>query len=196
MQACVETDRTLCDTQTRGQLDCVEFAISMHLIKLVMNGNISTLPSSLEPSLMKHTRELLATHMFSPPRQSFQASSSSSPSSFPPVASPLPHIVTADPYSPQTLYPTPTPSPPLPVASSSTSAITFEDSPWTPSDPGWDWDVSPVLKVEADDLFDALDPGNTGFLADDIAVEFMKNFNMKEDVLSLIWSVLSYPSFL
>jgi|SRR5882762_88782 len=45
--------RHLADTQNRGALDSIEFAIGMHLIKTLCLGQLSAIPTSLPPGLYK-----------------------------------------------------------------------------------------------------------------------------------------------
>lgn len=49
------------------------------------------------------------------------------------------------------------------------------------------WDVTPAEKANADRFFDRLDTAKRGYIEGDIAVPFMLESTLSEEVLALIW---------
>jgi len=49
------------------------------------------------------------------------------------------------------------------------------------------WDVTPADKAKADKFFDTLDAQKRGYIEGDVAVPFMIDSKLPEDVLALIW---------
>ncbi|KAI0781211.1 hypothetical protein BD413DRAFT_23939 [Trametes elegans] len=82
-------------------------------------------------------------------------------------------------------------APPLPArsAGSSTSspAFPFLQQQSTGATP--QWDVTPQEKANSDRIFDTLDTQKKGYIEGDVAVPFMLQSNLAEDVLAQVWDL-------
>lgn len=166
--------RTLCDTHDRGALDVTDFTIAMYLIQASMSDQLSSIPTSLPPGLYEQAGAVSAhgtggSMNFSPgfpqvPRQTAvqpQSTGQASP------APPLPNR----PHGPSRFAPT---IPPFPGVVPQTTG---------------QWDVTPAEKASADRFFDTLDAQRRGYIEGTVAVPFMLQSKLPEDVLAQVWSV-------
>lgn len=77
-------------------------------------------------------------------------------------------------------------APPLPARSalsSSGPAFPFVQQQTT----GAQWDVTPQEKASSDRIFDSLDTQKRGYIEGDVAVPFMLQSKLPEDVLAQVW---------
>lgn len=171
--------RNLADTQDRGALDATDFIIGMYLIQASMSGQLSFIPTSLPPGLYE------------------QASGSGG------VVS---HItgggVPISPVSPGYLHRSikgvqqqhtgpsalqaqttgPKKAPVLPVRK---PTAPMGSSPFATTQQAWD--VTPTEKATADRFFDTLDSQKLGYIEGAVAVPFMLQSNLPEEVLAQVW---------
>ncbi|KAK7043761.1 hypothetical protein VNI00_008373 [Paramarasmius palmivorus] len=173
----------LADTQDRGALDATDFAIGMYFIQGVMSGTISTLPDSLPHGLYQQAAGGSPTGgSFSP-----SATQSTFPQSRPPIQPQ---------YTGQTsiLQPQNTgmsaqkrtaPSLPARPTASSIGSSAFG----IPAPVQLQWDVTAAEKANADRYFDTLDTSKQGYIEGDVAVPFMLESKLPDDVLAHIWDL-------
>lgn len=161
---------TLCDTQDRGALDITDFTIAMYLIQASMAGQLSSIPTSISPSLYEQAGGV-SVHTTG-------GSANFSTPGFPPV--PRHNAV-----QPQ-LTGQASPVPPLPNRRLAPSRL----APTIPPFPGVaQWDVTAAEKASADRLFDTLDSQHRGYIEGDVAVPFMLLSKLPEDVLAQVWDL-------
>ncbi|KIJ17083.1 hypothetical protein PAXINDRAFT_73420 [Paxillus involutus ATCC 200175] len=171
---------TLADTQDRGALDSTDFTIAMYLIQGAMSGQLSFIPTSLPPGLYQQAGGggIIAhasggsAHPSSPGTSSFA------------VAAKQPLVQTN--FTGQSTIPPALPSrrpvpaghlpgvPPFPAAAPQATG---------------QWDVTPVGKASADRFFDTLDPHRRGYIEGDVAVPFMLQSKLPEEVLAQVWDL-------
>lgn len=171
----------------------------MYLIQLSMSGQLSFIPNSLPPGLYDQAKvDGVASH-------STGATIGSRPLS-PNMTGTFNRVSTIQPqysgspvqqqYTGQTLQPQYTGSgmktapaiPPRPAPASAN----------IPPFPGvaqqqqqqQAWDVTPTEKANSDKFYDTLDAQKRGFIEGDVAVPFMLQSKLPEDVLAQIWCVL------
>ncbi|KAL0578244.1 hypothetical protein V5O48_003739 [Marasmius crinis-equi] len=190
----------LADTQSRGALDATDFALGMYFIQGVMSKNIANLPESLPPGLYQQAQMAAA-----PISQNHTGTRSPSASSFPPNRPPIQPNYTGPASSilkPQgtgmgalsqqntgMLQPNNTGMaaqkrvpPSLPARPSASQAgSSFGGVP--------QWEVTAAEKVNSDRYFDTLDPNKNGFIEGDVAVPFMLESKLPDDVLAHIWDL-------
>ncbi|KAI0646793.1 hypothetical protein C8Q79DRAFT_587739 [Trametes meyenii] len=192
----------LADTKSRGALDATDFTIAMYLIQASMSGQLQSIPATLPPFLYDQ-----ATHGIVP--QATGDSGHISPSftgtfSSRPVQpqytgqtlSSLQPQVTGQTFSsiqPQTTgqLRSPPTAPPLPsrtaAPASSSSTFPFLQQQSTGATP--QWDVTSQEKANSDRIFDSLDTQKKGFIEGDVAVPFMLQSKLPEDVLAQVWDL-------
>ncbi|KAF8556898.1 hypothetical protein OG21DRAFT_1408041 [Imleria badia] len=170
---------SLADTQDRGSLDLTDFTIAMYLIQATMSSQLSFIPSSLPPGLYEQAGGAAVV--------AHATGSSAHPAS--PATSPLPPAVKQVPV--QTNFTgQPNIAPTLP---SRRPPVT--QTPAVPPFPGVApqatglWDVTPVEKASTDRFFDTLDPHNRGYIEGDVAVPFMLQSKLPEEVLAQVWDL-------
>ena len=174
--------RSLADTQDRGALDLTDFTIAMYLIQATMSNQLSFVPTSLPPGLYEQAGGTAvvahatgsSAHLTSPP--------GSSPS-FPPLVK-QPPVQTN--FTGQNLGPA-LPSRRPPPATQTHAIPPFPSV--APQATGL-WDVTPAEKANADRFFDTLDSHQRGYIEGDVAVPFMLQSKLSEEVLAQIWCVL------
>ncbi|KAG2149296.1 hypothetical protein DEU56DRAFT_869486 [Suillus clintonianus] len=166
---------TLCDTQDRGALDITDFTIAMYLIQASMAGQLSSIPTSISPGLYEQAGGV-SVHATG-------GSVNFSSSGFPPA----PRQIAVQPQ----LTGQASPAPPLPNRRLGPSRL----APNIPAFPGVapqstsNWDVTTAEKAGADHFFDTLDPQRRGYIEGDVAVPFMLQSNLPEDVLAQVWDL-------
>jgi epidermal growth factor receptor substrate 15 len=166
--------RNLADTQDRGSLDSVDFAIGMYFIQGVMTGKISFIPTTLPPGLYQQAGGVSNTG-------SIRSHITGGSGSFSPIGSTFAAQHTGQ--SPSVLQPDytgvqPFRAPTLP-ARPNTSALANGHTV--------DWDVTPAEKASSDRYFDTLDTQKRGFIEGDVAVPFMLKSQLPGDVLAHVW---------
>lgn len=172
--------RSLADTQDRGVLDLTDFTIAMYLVQATMSNQLSFIPTSLPPGLYEQASgAALVAHATG---SSGHPASPATSSSFTAIKQPpVQTHFTGQPNLAPTLpsrRPAPvaqTPAvPPFPSVVPQATAL---------------WDVTPVEKAGADRFFDNLDPHKRGYIEGDVAVPFMLQSKLPEDVLAQVWCV-------
>jgi epidermal growth factor receptor substrate 15 len=171
----------------------------MYLIQACMSGQLPFVPTSLPPGLYEQASgkplDGVAVH-----------STGSSSAAGPGLAGSFTSRVMSSPIQPQytgsrSLQPQTTGSasrfaapPPIlpsrPSGQSTTSAFTRPQS----AGPAPQWDVTPAEKANADRFFDQLDTSKRGFIEGDVAVPFMLQSKLSEDILAQIWYVFSFKA--
>ncbi|TFK67886.1 hypothetical protein BDN72DRAFT_888746 [Pluteus cervinus] len=174
----------LADTQDRGSLDVVDFTIGMYCIQGIMKGQISSVPSVLPPGLYQQAGgNFLPTQItggsgsFSPVASSFVQSRPSVQPQYTGQNSLQQHLTGASSQlrAPQ-LPARPTPSAAASPFSSGNGHVI-------------QWDVTPTEKVTADSWFAGLDHLNQGFIGGEVAVEFMRQSKLPDEILAKIWDL-------
>ncbi|OAX43822.1 hypothetical protein K503DRAFT_853081 [Rhizopogon vinicolor AM-OR11-026] len=166
---------SLCDTQDRGALDATDFTIAMYLIQASMSGQLSAVPTSLPPGLYEQAAGV-SVH-------GTGGSVTFGNPGFPQV----PRHTAVQPQSTGQ----PSPAPPLPNRRLGPSRL----APTIPPFPGvapqttGQWDVTSAEKASADRFFDTLDVQRRGFIEGDVAVPFMLQSKLPEDVLAQVWDL-------
>ncbi|TFK42793.1 hypothetical protein BDQ12DRAFT_676809 [Crucibulum laeve] len=182
----------LADTQDRGALDSVDFAIGMYFIQGLMSGQITFIPSNLPPGLYQQAGG-------SPAQGSIVSHMTGTGGSFSPMASTFsqrnqiqPQLTgQAQPLQPdytglsQSRAPT---LPARPAAASGIGSSAFGGRPITNSSAN-QWDVTPTEKSNADRFFDDLDSQKRGYIEGDVAVPFMLESKLSGEVLAQIWDL-------
>ena len=190
--------RTLADTKNRGSLDATDFTIAMYLIQASMSGQLQTIPPVLPPYIYEqakngvvpqatgdsgHASPSLAGGFSNRPIQSQYTGQTFS------QIQPQMTGQTLSSIQPQTTGPLRS-APQLPARSAFSSSSPFIQQQAT----GAQWDVTPQEKANSDRLFDTLDPQKRGYIEGDVAVPFMLQSNLPEEVLAQVWYVsLCYP---
>ncbi|KAI1790765.1 hypothetical protein LXA43DRAFT_1144962 [Ganoderma leucocontextum] len=187
---------TLADTKNRGSLDATDFTIAMYLIQASMSGQLETIPPTLPPFLYDQAQNGIvpqATGDSGHTSPSFTGSFTSRPLQPQYTGQALSQIQpqmtgqTLSSIQPQTTGPLrSTAAPPLPARSAlSTGSSPFIQQQTT----GAQWDVTPQEKAGSDRLFDGLDPQKRGFIEGDVAVPFMLQSKLPEEVLAQVWDL-------
>jgi epidermal growth factor receptor substrate 15 len=144
----------------------------MYLIQASMAGQLLSIPISIPPTLYEQAGGV-SVHATG-------GSANFSSPGFPPV--PRHNAV-----QPQ-LTGQASPAPPLPNRRLAPSRL----APTIPPFPGvTQWDVTTAEKAAADRFFDTLDSQHRGYIEGDVAVPFMLQSNLPEDVLAQVWSVIN-----
>lgn len=181
--------RSLADTQDRGALDSTDFAIGMYLIQASMSGQLSFIPTSLPPGLYEQASGGVTSH----------TTGSMAPISPNLTGSFNSRMGLQQQYTGQTLQsqttgqqkrappvlPSRKPTAPAPAPTPAVSAFGSTASPFQPSQPAWD--VTPAEKASADRFFETLDTQKAGYIEGEVAVPFMIQSNLPEDVLAQVW---------
>ncbi|KAI6036889.1 hypothetical protein BKA83DRAFT_684365 [Pisolithus microcarpus] len=169
----------LCDTHDRGALDSADFTIAMYLIQTVMSGKLPFIPTTLPPGLYEQASGSLtaqvtggSSHLGTPASSTFPFSPTK-----PPPVQPQFTGQGARNISPTLPSRRPAPAAQIPPFSSITAQ---------PSAP---WDITPAEKATSDRFFDTLDTLKRGYIEGDVAVPFMLQSKLPEDVLAQVWDL-------
>jgi len=152
-----------------------DFTIAMYLIQASMSGQLSSIPTSLPPGLYEQASGV-SVH-------GTGGSVTFGSLGFPQVPR---HTAVQSHSTGQA-----SPAPPLPNRRLGPSKLV----PTIPPFPGvapqtiGQWDVTAAEKASADRFFDTLDVQRRGFIEGDVAVPFMLQSKLSEDVLAQVWSV-------
>ncbi|KAI0075486.1 hypothetical protein K474DRAFT_1709004 [Panus rudis PR-1116 ss-1] len=178
----------LADTKNRGALDATDFTIAMYLVQAAMSGQLLTIPPVLPPWLYEQAKNGTDTVVSHPTGESGSFSPTSM--SFPRPISTIQPQFTGQSIQPQMtgqalkVTPTGPALPPRSVFPSSPYAVAAQTT--GQSTP---WDISPAEKANADRIFDGLDTSRRGYIEGDVAVPFMLQSGLPEDVLAQIWDL-------
>jgi epidermal growth factor receptor substrate 15 len=168
--------RYLADTQDRGALDSTDFAIGMYFIQGVMNNKISFIPTSLPPGIYHQAGGGLEP--FGPVKSHISDNSGS----FNPVLRSFFQHTGRNQCLQSDITGLPSQLK-APIVPARLSARSFTHSNgYSPS-----WDVSPTEKASSDRHFDTLDSQKQGYIEGDVAVPFMLDSTLAEEVLAEIW---------
>ncbi|KII88893.1 hypothetical protein PLICRDRAFT_40530 [Plicaturopsis crispa FD-325 SS-3] len=177
----------LADTQDRGFLDLADFTIGMYLIQATMTGQLSFIPDSLPPGLYEKAGGNppggVATHAtggsssFSPTHTGGFNTSAIKPQYTGQSASIL------QPQSTGVQYKPPAAGLPLPSRPSVIPPFPAAKNAQPP------WDVTAAEKASSDSFFDTLDTQKRGTIEGDVAVPFMLQSNLPEEVLAQVWDL-------
>jgi epidermal growth factor receptor substrate 15 len=155
----------------------------MYLIKATMSGQLSFIPTSLPPGLYDQASGTgivshgtggsgINTGSFTPTRMTQQYTGPGA----------LQAQATGQKRAPPVL-PSRKTSVPVPAPS------TFSNMASAFSTGQLAWDVTPAEKATADKFFDTLDTLKLDYIEGDVAVPFMLQSNLPEDILAQVWSV-------
>lgn len=189
--------RHLADTQDRGSLDQTDFTVAMYLIQASMSGQLPVLPTTLPPGLYEQaggrSPQAVASHATGT-SGSFSPLTGIFPSSGVRPASPLQAQYTGQgqPLKSQNTGQAFKPNPPLPSRPAvQNNGTAFGTSAFATSQA---WDVTAEEKANSDRFFEGLDAQKRGYIEGDVAVPFMVQSKLSEDVLAQIWCVTQEPS--
>ncbi|KAG7092181.1 hypothetical protein E1B28_008550 [Marasmius oreades] len=194
----------LADTQDRGTLDATDFALGMYFIQALMHKAITNLPESLPPGLYQQAQLPIASLS-----QNLTGTRSPNQSSFPQNRVPVQPQYTGQAAS--ILQPQSTG---MAVQQQSTGMLQAPNAslsapkripPTLPARPSAsqvgngafggagslssNWDVTAEEKANADRYFVTLDSTKQGFIEGDVAVPFMLESKLPDDVLAHIWDL-------
>ncbi|KAH7927735.1 hypothetical protein BV22DRAFT_1110947 [Leucogyrophana mollusca] len=172
---------SLCDTQDRGSLDSTDFTIAMYLIQACMSGQLSFVPTTLPPGLYEQAGGRHLDGVAAHSTGGSAALSSPAASSFAPKHPAVQSQLTGQLSS----------APPLPSRRPGGSGL----APTVPAFPSaapqatGHWDVTAAEKAGADRFFDTLDSQHHGYIEGDVAVPFMLQSKLSEDILAQVWDL-------
>lgn len=174
--------RTLCDTHDRGALDSTDFTIAMYLIQASMANKLPFIPTSLPPGLYEQASSGVvpqatggSTHLGSPAASAFP--------------SPLAKQTTVQPQFTGQMHNIPPALPSRRPGPTQSAAIPpFQPVAPTPQS-NIPWDITPVEKAASDRFFDTLDNLKRDYIEGEVAVPFMLQSKLPEDILAEIWWV-------
>jgi len=178
--------RNLADTQDRGALDAVDFAIGMYFIQGVVTKKITFVPTTLPPGLYQQAGGSTNAGSVRPHMTGGSGSFSPVGSFFPPQ-----HTV-------QMLQPEYTGSLTAPSLPARPNALPESNGHVA------EWDVTTAEKAACDLHFNTLDTQRKGFIEGEIAVPFMLKSQLPGEILAQVWyaelfefaSMLTFTLFL
>ncbi|KZT44182.1 hypothetical protein SISSUDRAFT_340601 [Sistotremastrum suecicum HHB10207 ss-3] len=176
----------LADTRNRGSLDSADFAVGMYLIQACMSNSSFVLPAVLPPSVYTQAGGLppqVATH---PTGGSGTFPSPSLTGSFA-AQSIKPQLTGQSALSASGRIGRPA-VPPIPARRALGSPFpNAAVSAFAP--PPQPWDVSPEEKTTSDGFYDTLDTQHRGYIEGEVAVPFMIQSGLSEDILAQVWDL-------
>lgn len=200
----------LADTHDRGALDLPDFTIAMHYIQGLMNGTISSLPSTLPPSLYEQASggaPLPLPRTFTPAQQPLPPALSSAYTPTNPITTPsrpptgfsgTGAPVVAPQYTGQPAANVPPQFTGQGIAAQHTGSAFAPIPPQTTGSQfggGGEvaWGISPAERAKANQFFDGLDTKKSGLLDGALVVPFFLQSKLDETTLARIWYVSSSP---
>ncbi|KAH9951498.1 hypothetical protein B0H21DRAFT_880758 [Amylocystis lapponica] len=185
----------LADTKGRGVLDATDFTIAMYLIQASMSGQVQFLPTTLPPGLYGQAAgesgfKTVAVHATGE-SGSFSPASNSSFSGRPTSTIQPQFTGSTTILQPQmTGQARQSPAPQLPTRSALANvAPAFPFLQQQSTGHAQQWDVTSAEKASADIFFHGLDTQKKGYIEGEIAVPFMLQSELSEDVLAHIWDL-------
>ncbi|KAI0822618.1 hypothetical protein BC628DRAFT_1326746 [Trametes gibbosa] len=189
----------LADSKNRGSLDATDFTIAMYLIQASMSGQLQTLPPTLPPFLYDQAANGIVPQAtgesghVSPSLTGGFSSRPLQPQYTGQTLSSIQPQMTGQTFS--SIQPQATgqmrSAPPLPARSAapttSNLGFPFVQQQSTGATP--QWDVTAQEKVNSDRIYDSLDTLKRGYIEGDVAVPFMLQSNLPEDVLAQVWDL-------
>ncbi|KAI5124051.1 hypothetical protein M0805_003880 [Coniferiporia weirii] len=183
----------LADTQDRGSLDQTDFTVAMYLIQAVMSGQMTNLPATLPPGLYEQAGgrapASVATHSTG---NSVTLSPSLTGSFTSAVSTPAPLTAQTTGGARTRLQPQTTGQEysrlsmvvsPQQHVHFALGASAFGGAPMQ------QWDVTHEEKTRFDQFFDGLDTQKRNFIEGDVAVPFMLQSKLSEDILAQVWDL-------
>ncbi|EGN96146.1 hypothetical protein SERLA73DRAFT_76138 [Serpula lacrymans var. lacrymans S7.3] len=181
----------LADTQDRGSLDVTDFTIAMYLIQASMSGQLSFVPSSLPPGLYEQAggraSNGVASHatggsgsFHSPVSSAFSHVSRHATGQIQPLQAQSTGQANLSGFAPTVPARRPVghgPGPTIPAFPSVQTQSAVQ------------WDVTPSEKASSDRFFDTLDTTKRGYIEGDVAVPFMLQSKLPEDILAQVWDL-------
>lgn len=140
------TVRGLADTKSRGSLDLTDFTIAMFYIQRTMDGSISTLPTTLPPSVLKAAAGpaagvgLMSSPVLSAQTLARQVTGGNMGIQNPVIARQMTGSMSMS---------------SSPLAKQNTGGISADSVPW---------EITPEEKAKFDRFFDQLDANGDGFV--------------------------------
>ncbi|THH05573.1 hypothetical protein EW145_g4694 [Phellinidium pouzarii] len=195
----LSVEKSLADTQDRGSLDQTDFTVAMYLIQAIMSGQMTNPPATLPPSLYEQAGGRnpagVATHgtgnsvTLTP---SLTGSFAAAISNTAPLTAQttggararLQPQITGQDYNRLSMAIPPSQHvhfAPNPVAA--LGATAFGNATAQP------WDVTAEEKTRFDQFFVNLDTLKRGFIEGDVAVPFMLQSKLSEDILAQVWDL-------
>ena len=185
-----EICRNLADSHNRGALDQSDFTIAMYLIQACMSGQLKALPASLPASIYEQAGTTPPKGIINNITGSEVAPSPSFDSTFR-IGTPIATQITGQ---SQIIRPQITGQTVSSISNSAPSSLAFRPSINAGSILGAAafstpvaWDVTPEEKMSSDKLFDSLDSQKRNFIEGDVAVPFLLQSKLSEDVLAQVW---------
>ena len=178
----------MADTQDRGALDSTDFAIAMYFVRAAMSNAALTLPTTLPPGLYEQASGKASGLVSQTTGGSAGFPSSPLGSVFLPGQSSVKPQVTGGTLN--AIRPQYTGQPLQPQVTGQ-RAPSVPPSPFPnaikPQAPSHFWDVSPSEKATFDGFYRTLDTQNKGFIEGDVAVPFLLQSSLSEDILAQVW---------
>jgi epidermal growth factor receptor substrate 15 len=188
------------DTHNRGSLDVADFIVAMYLIQGLMSGQLTFIPTSIPPGLyeMASGKGLPGSRVTSHATGNSGSFSPGLPTTFPQNSGPgiVQPQMTGRPIQPQYSGQLPQQQFTGQLSQHQTGSKpgltrnTFASPPFAANSVGQSqlaWDITPTEKASADKYFDTLDTHRRGYIEADVAVPFMLQSKLPEDVLALVW---------
>ncbi|CCM03843.1 uncharacterized protein FIBRA_05992 [Fibroporia radiculosa] len=182
----------LADSKNRGALDATDFTIALYLIQATMSGQLQSIPPVLSPSLYeqaggKPALDGVAVHATGG-SGTYSPSSLNTSFASRPMSTIEPHFTgQGSPLQPQMTGQMRSTSATLPRSALSNATYPLVQAQATGS--AQSWDVTPTEKTSADRLFETLDQQKRGYIEGDVAVPFMLQSKLAEDVLAQVWDL-------
>ncbi|KAL5532930.1 hypothetical protein ACEPAF_4704 [Sanghuangporus sanghuang] len=190
---------TLADTQDRGSLDQTDFTIAMYFIQAIMSGQLKSPPATLPPGLYEQAGGRGPTGVVSHGTGNSMISLSPSLTGFfsPAATAPTPLAAQTTGTGTRRLQPQTTGQEysRLSMAIPNQPSVHFAPNPVTAlgasafGTAAQPWDVTSEEKTRFDQFFDSLDTTKRGFIEGDVAVPFMLQSKLSEDVLAQVWDL-------
>lgn len=161
----------LADTKQRGALDLTDFIIGMHYIQGTMNGNITTLPTTLPPAVLEAALGDTAPMTPLQPQRT----------GIDPIAAAMaPAIPSAAPMAPPSATSSATPS------LSDVRVPSRQASLQTPIPTGG---IQPAERAKYDGFFDSLDTERVGHVDGNVVVPFFLQSGLDDATLAHVWDL-------
>jgi epidermal growth factor receptor substrate 15 len=183
-------------------LDVADFIVAMYLIQASMSGQLTFIPTTLPPGLYDLASgkalqsSAVTSHAtgnsgsFSPGVSTFLQNSGPGVVQAQMTGKPLQPQYSGQPLQQQFTGQ-------LSQHQTGSKSGLARNTPTSPlfaatsaAQPPLAWDVTPTEKASADKYFDTLDTLRRGYIEADVAVPFMLQSKLPEDVLALVWLAL------
>lgn len=158
-----------------------DFTIAMYLIQASMSGSLHAIPAALPPYLYEQAKpgpDAIVSHATG-------SSGFSSPTAFGggfpgrPVSTIQPQYTGSAILQPQITGQRPVPTLPSRIPAFPLAPQATGQQP--------QWDVTPQEKANFDNFFDTLDTQKKNYIEGDVAVPFMLQSKLSDDILAQVW---------